>query len=325
MLKLHLFLWLCFFMLGFTIEAVSQTPVGKWNFDAADNVLKAEIGTDLEQVGAALAIPGPNSNNGAVRIGIGSHFIMTHGIEPSGGDEKVNEWSLLIDFRISQLDIWHTFFQTDPTNSTDGDCFKNPSGHIGVWVTGYSADSIKVDQWYRLVISVEMDWSYNYYLDGALLHEGTPQDVDDRFALESILLLFADENEEDGEIDIAEVAIWDYPLSDEEVKNLGGVNGDEAAIDERDRSLVSGYKLEQNYPNPFNPETHIKFDIPKETHVRLDILNTHGQRISTLINNNLFPGSYTEIWDSRNAPTGVYFCRLTMGDFSQTRKMLLVR
>jgi hypothetical protein len=57
-----------------------------------------------------------------------------------------------------------------------------------------------VEQWYRLLISVECGYAHNYYLDGELLHEGTPQDVDGRFALEPVLLLFADENEEDGEI-----------------------------------------------------------------------------------------------------------------------------
>lgn len=324
-LKLHNSLWLCFFMLSFTIELASQTPVGKWNFDAPDNLVKAEIGSDLELAGAAQAIPGPDGSDGAVRIDIGSHFIMTHGIEPIGQDEKVNDWSLLIDFRVSQLDIWHTFFQTNPTNEDDGDCFKNTSGFIGVWVTGYSATPIEVDQWYRLVISVELGFSYNYYLDGELLHEGTPQDVDGRFALDTELLLFADENEEDGEIDVAQVAIWNYTLDDDAIKNLGGVGGGAAVVDEKDAGAVHGFELEQNYPNPFNPATTINYQIPLANDVEVTIYNLSGQKIATLVSERQEAGSYTVNWNAGGFPCGVYLCCLSAGEYVESMKMLLVK
>jgi hypothetical protein len=324
-LKLHKFLWLCFLILGFTVELASQTPVGKWTFDDPNNLVKAEIGTDLELAGAALAIPGPDSSDGAVRIDIGSHFIMTHGIDPLGQDEKVNEWSLLIDFRVSQLDIWHAFFQTNPTNEDDGDCFKNTSGFIGVWVTGYSDRAIEVDQWYRLILSVELGYSYNYFLDGELLHEGTSQDVDGRFALDSQLLLFADENEEDGEIDVAQVAIWDYALGDDEIKNLGGVGGGASVVDVKETGTVQGYELEQNYPNPFNPTTTINYQIPMASDVEVTIYNLAGQKIATLVSERQEAGSYTINWNADDFPSGVYLYCLRAGKYVESRKMLLVR
>ncbi|RPH95362.1 MAG: T9SS C-terminal target domain-containing protein [Calditrichaeota bacterium] len=325
MTKLHAFRWLCLFMLAFAIELAAQSPVGKWNFDDADNLLKAEIGSNLDLEGSAVAIPGPADNNGAVRVDVGSHFIMNHGIEGNGGGVKVNNWSLLIDFRVAQLDIWHTFYQINPTNEDDGECFKNTSGHIGVWVTGYSEMAIEVDQWYRLILSVECGYAHNYFLDGELLHEGTPQEVDGRFALEQILLLFADENEEDGEIDVAQVAIWDYPLNDGEAYNLGNVEKEVTAIDEMDRDGIHGYKLEQNYPNPFNPITTINYQIPQDNEVELTVYNLVGKKITTLVSEHQAAGSYAVNWNAGDFPTGVYLYYLRAGNYVESRKMLLVK
>lgn len=219
---------------GHNIGDTTITPnhlVGHWKFDNPADLLIAEEdhGFPLELIGSHTAITGPAEGNGAVRIGVGSHYKMVHGIPPNGEGAKVNEYSLQIDFRVSSIDVWHCFFQTTPENSNDGDCFINTSGSIGVWATGYSTRSIKTNEWYRLVISVDLGSHYNYYLDGNLLHTGNLQGIDGRFSLEPTLLLFADEDGEDNEIDVAEVALWDVPLTAEEVKALSGFNVDSIA------------------------------------------------------------------------------------------------
>jgi hypothetical protein len=204
---------------------------GHWKFDDANDLLKAEpeAGLPLELVGTQQAVAGPASGNGAVKIGAGSHYRMTHGIAASGGGARVNDYSLKIDFKVPELGIWHSFFQTDPANSSDGDCFINPGGNIGVAATGYTDYTVLPNEWYRLVISVKNGTHYRYYLDGQLQLDGTVQSIDGRFALDSMLLMFADEDGEDNEIECAELGIWNYPLTDEEVKQLGGFQADSTA------------------------------------------------------------------------------------------------
>ena len=95
-------------------------------------------------------------------------------------------------------------------------------------------------------------------------------------------------------------------------------------------SVPSFYELKQNYPNPFNPSTTIEFSIPKAGQVRLEIFNILGQRIRTLINNDLAPGNYRKRWDGRNnqgrlMPSGIYIYRLKNKEFSATKRMLLIR
>ncbi len=92
------------------------------------------------------------------------------------------------------------------------------------------------------------------------------------------------------------------------------------------------FAMGQNYPNPFNPSTTVAFDIPegKEVNVRLNVYNMRGQLIRTLVNEVKSEGSYQIQWDGadnygRRVSSGVYFYRITTGEFSQTRKMVLLK
>ena len=85
------------------------------------------------------------------------------------------------------------------------------------------------------------------------------------------------------------------------------------------------FDLKQNYPNPFNPSTNITFAIPDQTHVRLDIYNVIGQRVSTLVNEEKTPGRYEVLFDAATMASGVYLYRLQTDTFQKTRQMLLVK
>jgi len=86
------------------------------------------------------------------------------------------------------------------------------------------------------------------------------------------------------------------------------------------------YSLSQNYPNPFNPTTTIKFGLPKAGNVKLVVFDILGREVATLINNEFRDvGTYTVNFDASALSSGVYFYRLESGDFSQTKKMLLVK
>ncbi|MBN2366950.1 MAG: right-handed parallel beta-helix repeat-containing protein [Calditrichaeota bacterium] len=91
----------------------------------------------------------------------------------------------------------------------------------------------------------------------------------------------------------------------------------------------SEFGLFQNYPNPFNPSTRIQFQMPRSSHVRLDIYNTLGQKIRTLVNKKLDTDTYTVEWDCTNdaghgVAAGIYFYRLQTSGFLETRKMILL-
>jgi hypothetical protein len=85
------------------------------------------------------------------------------------------------------------------------------------------------------------------------------------------------------------------------------------------------FSMEQNYPNPFNPSTTIRFAVPVRSHVRLSIFNALGQEVAALLNSVKEAGSYEVRLEGSNLASGLYFYRLTAGDFVQTRKLLLLR
>ena len=90
-------------------------------------------------------------------------------------------------------------------------------------------------------------------------------------------------------------------------------------------SIPQGYSLAQNYPNPFNPETQISFEIPKISFVNLSLYDAIGREITQLVNQQLAPGSYKVEWDASNYPSGVYFYRLQAGEYTETKKMVLIK
>jgi hypothetical protein len=93
-------------------------------------------------------------------------------------------------------------------------------------------------------------------------------------------------------------------------------------------SEVKGYELFQNYPNPFNPVTNIKFSLAKGTNVSLDVFDLTGRKVATLLDNvRLMEGSYTVDFNAENfgLGSGVYYYRLNAGEFTQTRKMVLLK
>ena len=85
------------------------------------------------------------------------------------------------------------------------------------------------------------------------------------------------------------------------------------------------FSLEQNYPNPFNPVTGIEFNLPKQGSVKLEVFDVLGQTVSVLVNDMLREGEYKIQWDASAYPSGVYFYRLQTDDFSETKKMMLVK
>jgi hypothetical protein len=96
------------------------------------------------------------------------------------------------------------------------------------------------------------------------------------------------------------------------------------------RERPSEFVLSQNYPNPFNPTTKIEFTLNKSGFVNLQVYDVLGRKVRTLVSEELSPGYKSVIWDGKNdagddVASAVYFYRLKVGDFSEPKKMLLLK
>lgn len=95
---------------------------------------------------------------------------------------------------------------------------------------------------------------------------------------------------------------------------------------EVDYSMIpTVFNLSQNYPNPFNPMTTIRFDIPKEVKVTLKMYDMLGAEVETLIDEVMEPGYYKYEWNASQFSSGVYFYRITAGNFVSAKKLILLR
>jgi hypothetical protein len=83
--------------------------------------------------------------------------------------------------------------------------------------------------------------------------------------------------------------------------------------------------LSQNFPNPFNPSTTIRYGLPNRSHVTLTVFNTLSQQVALLQNNEQEAGYHEVKFDASGLSSGVYFYRLQVGDFIQTRRLMVLK
>lgn len=90
-------------------------------------------------------------------------------------------------------------------------------------------------------------------------------------------------------------------------------------------NMPTSYNLEQNYPNPFNPSTKISFSVPTAGLVNIDVFNAIGQKVTTLVNEQMNAGNYSVDFNAVNLTSGIYFYKMTSANYSATRKMILIK
>jgi hypothetical protein len=118
------------------------------------------------------------------------------------------------------------------------------------------------------------------------------------------------ESEESGQrsqLNISEIRVWSQPL-------LGVDPGE-----------PTGFRLFQNYPNPFYPTSTIRYDIPVDQHVRIDLYTITGQFVRTLVNRPVNAGRHSVILDATTLSSGVYIYRIVTDDFSDSVKMSVIK
>jgi len=105
----------------------------------------------------------------------------------------------------------------------------------------------------------------------------------------------------------------------------GGMGGIVSVKEEQLLGILGGYNLYQNYPNPFNPTTTINYQIPELSFVTLKVYDVLGNEIVILVNDEIPTGSYDTEFNAEDLPSGIYFYRITTNNFTNTKKMILLR
>ena len=103
------------------------------------------------------------------------------------------------------------------------------------------------------------------------------------------------------------------------------VQGKIAGPETTEIPLPEEYALRSAYPNPFNASTLIKYELPEESYVVLDIFNISGQKVTSLINGHKEAGYHEIIWNASDLPSGIYLYKFTAADYNCTRKMTLIK
>jgi hypothetical protein len=218
---------------------------GWWLFEDTINYGKATAGKDL----MAYRMPqkkhkgqpsgntglkqteGPKPGKKAVRIPRFTYLKCMHGVSHNGTGKNINEYTIMVDFKLPNQNCY-CLLQTNPDNSDDVDIYLyGDFGRIGVARLYCLLDTpLRENEWYRFVVSARLGQSLKYYLNGELIlaNYNTKLGVlDSRLSWsKEAVLLFADDDGEDNDMDVSEVAIFDRALVDEEVFALGSAGNE---------------------------------------------------------------------------------------------------
>ena len=104
------------------------------------------------------------------------------------------------------------------------------------------------------------------------------------------------------------------------------IDGGGTVVSVNENNLIPyKYYLSQNYPNPFNPVTNISYRLSENGFVTLRIFDNSGREVKTLVNEFKQAGYYTDVFNGSDLASGVYFYKLSFGDFVQTKKLSLIK
>ena len=101
--------------------------------------------------------------------------------------------------------------------------------------------------------------------------------------------------------------------------------GEVTSVNNSPEGEPKDYYLSSNYPNPFNPATKINFEIPQSGNVIIKIYDINGKEVMQLLNEEKTTGKHTVTFDGSNLSSGIYFCRMQAGNYSSTRKIVLLK
>jgi hypothetical protein len=172
-----------------------------------------------------------------------------------------------------------------------------------------------------MVITVKNGSYFRIYLDGEPWLNSAGQPIDGRFALAEKLLIFADEDGEDGIIQCSELSIWEVALTEEQVKKLGNASTIPTGI--KDIQINENNDLAQNFPNPFSDNTTFKYQVRETGNVSFHVIDITGREVKVINEGLKTAGSYSLQMKADNLIDGIYFVQMKAGNRTSTRKIVV--
>lgn len=127
-------------------------------------------------------------------------------------------------------------------------------------------------------------------------------------------------------IDDQSYVITSYTVYELVYAKINGIEyGQFVSVDDKNLDIPSEFSLSQNYPNPFNPNTKISYLLPNAGNVTLKVFDVLGKEVATLVNEEKQVGSYEVQFDGNRLTSGIYFYQIKTGDFTETKKMILLK
>ncbi|MBD3168045.1 MAG: T9SS type A sorting domain-containing protein [candidate division Zixibacteria bacterium] len=191
---------------------------------------------------------------------------------------------------------------------------ENENGSIGLQVA-YSEEYLHSN----MAIKFYRDWIRIDSISGIIEPDGA----------DTVAVMFDARNLPPGQYEgTIDISGWDIYHEEEPASLAVLMDVDEpVGVEEGDdmSGLPTAYNLHQNYPNPFNPTTTIRFDLPEDAHVKLEVFNLLGQKVETLINGYQTAGYKSISWRTDMQASGIYFYKLETPKKSITRRMTLLK
>lgn len=209
-------------------------PQGLWAFDNPTGLMRGRGVATLKpakrsksgrpetvstpSVAGIVATQGPSADNGAITVPFDSYLQMAHNQAAS----IQNTFTILMDIRPKKLDGYNVLFQSNVNNDTDADLFTLGT-QVGIGAGGLGYGGMLVEgRWHRIVFVVDNN-ILTLFIDGKKISTA-PSAQPDRWVLRNVCYFFADNDGEEGPIDIAELRYWNTALNDRFVRRLGSVS-----------------------------------------------------------------------------------------------------
>lgn len=204
----------------------SRQPAGLWHFDRADYIYDPWRGYAIKY------IPPRKPRNfkkvsGGIQIPKGAYLLADHALPATSGSSKneVEKYSLVFDLRVPALGPKYSLYNASYGDIMNGgDAYITSDGRIGEY--RFSDFRVKAGRWYRLVIVIDtMNNRRSYFIDGRKIHTESAGSNNGLYSTDSsnlpVISFFADAGNDDGDIDISRLALFDYCLSDSQAASLG--------------------------------------------------------------------------------------------------------
>jgi hypothetical protein len=236
------------------IDDPMEDPISVWTFDDKTDLLagtgtatlrgavKGEEGYPVatDDLAAAGIVPtgGPTMSNGAISVPVDTYLQFMHNQE-----DDQSTFTFMMDIHPKDITIYNALFQSQVLNNKDASLFINPQQKLGINTNGLGYGGTIVEgKWHRIVFVVD-NCSITTYLDGDRIGSSSSANSD-KWILHDVAYFFADEDGEEGIVDIAELRYWDVALAAVHVEQLGTVEEDPDAIRTIDNAQCSMFNVQ---------------------------------------------------------------------------------